>query len=396
MSQSSFAIQQNKFRGSRYPGFTSGPTDASGNFTAAPSEVAQGVNSDVSTTQAPDKAALSTDTGGIKTQFADKPSDSFGGAITQAAAPYIGSTFGSAAGQAIQSGAANTIGEALSAGASGVGSSISGNLNSFTGGLLGTSGGTSGAITTIGAGGEGISQAVGSGAEAIGSGSIGGVGSISGALGSFGSGIGTFVGGLLSGQSTEKALASGIGSGIGAAIGSFIPIPGGTIIGSFLGSLVGGLFGPKPSVGPNGNTNLVINDNGYLGVGTTGADNGADKNVTIGVANSSVDAVNKWLDSNNYTLKGANSGLYKDSSTSHHLGFNIIQGNDKKTGYKGQRSASDVFKYLNDKGLIVKKSGVVQPTTATSSEIGSGIAPDKTSRLTQQSPVKDFRTSVLY
>jgi hypothetical protein len=396
MSQSSFAIQQNKFRGSRYPGFTSGPTDAAGNFTAAPSEVAQGVNSDVSTTQSPDKAALSTDTGGIKTQFVDKPSgDSFGGAVTQAAAPYIGSTFGSAAGQAIQSGAANTIGEALSAGASGVGSSISGNLNSFTGGLLGTSSGTSGAITTVGAGGEGISQAVGSGAEAIGSGSIGGVGSISGALGSFGSGIGTFVGGLLSGQSTEKALASGIGSGIGAAIGSFIPIPGGTIIGSFLGSLVGGLFGPKPSVGPNGNTNLVINDNGYLGVGTTGADNGADKNVTIGVANSSVDAVNKWLDSNNYTLKGKDYGLYKDSSTSHHLGFNIIQGNDKKTGYKGQRSAADVFNYLNDKGLIVKKSGVVQPNSATSSEFGSGT-PTRNNNLVPQSPVKDFRQSVLY
>lgn len=124
-------------------------------------------------------------------------------------------------------------------------------------------------------------------------------------FGSFlgGAGIGAGIGGLMQSLGIGKqGPGSTIGGAIGGAIGSFIPIPVvGTLLGSVAGSLLGGLFGPKKSVGPNANANLTP-VNGRFGLGTVGADNGADPSGVSSATQQLAEQLNAVMDAYGFNI----------------------------------------------------------------------------------------------
>ena len=167
--------------------------------------------------------------------------------------------------------------------------------------------------------------------------------SLSGILGA--AGIGAFGGGLLAQLTGGNQVGGSIGGGLGAAGGFAIGGPIGAAIGGLGGSLLGGLFGGSgsSSVGPNGNTGIIgtINPNNIkpgdrsrLMLDITGADNGADPNVTINIARQVVDSLNALADALDLQLT--------------HLPLNpsgfIRQGNGTSLGFaSGEAFANALF-----------------------------------------------------
>lgn len=365
-----------KFRGTRYPGFSGGTADQYGN--QQPVGPAANVSASTGNNLSPgqvqqqqvDKGNAAATSGTLGTPSGpsaigkqEAPStSSLGGVIAQGVLPAVGNIAGTAGGAVL--GAGGSFGEALSAGGEALASRGSDILSgNFSSGLFGSSAGgavaagapsiTSAGTGALNVGVHGIDKL---GTNAVSKG-IGAGGAAQGASlgGSALSGIGTFAASLLSGDSIEKAAVSGIGSAAGAYIGSMI-LPGvGTVVGSFLGSMLGGLFGkPKPSVGPNAYTNFTVND-GALGIGSSGADNGGDTGATMANAKASSDAINKILKENNLAidtskLQAGQNGEYSD--------LHIVSANDDKVygGRKQSHSAMDVWNWLLGKNAIVSKT----------------------------------------
>lgn len=218
MSEQSFGLasQQNRYRGGRYPAFSSGGIDAAGNVGGvAPITNPGTLESSVRPTMESPSTGL--------TQMPEIPSmgESLKNAAIGAAVPYAASTFGASAGSALAGGAG--FGEAISGGGRAVGESI--------GGLLGSSGGASTAPGTFFAS---------EGGSAAGS-------SLGGSLGyGIGAGVGTAAATLLTGGDLKDAAKSGagaaVGGAVGSALGSAFPVVG-TAIGGVVGSAIGGAVG---------------------------------------------------------------------------------------------------------------------------------------------------------
>lgn len=155
---------------------------------------------------------------------------------------------------------------------------------------------------------------------------LSGFGSLSNILGIGGA----ILPGLLSGNIGQAA-----SGGIGAAIGTAI-LPGiGTALGGLAGNLLGGLFGPKPSVGPNAQGNVVV-ENGRFAEGPSAADNGGDvgpvKQATAQIAAQ----FNALIDSFGLKTTGQN--------------FGFFTGGDKVTG-NGVKSVDDLVKAITAGGV---------------------------------------------
>lgn len=281
----------------------------------------------------------------------------------------------------------------MSDGLNAVGSKI-GSTAGDIGGFLGFGGSVSGAGAGVGgdagtlAAETGISTV---GADAIGSstGSFGGGTLASSGLGGFGAGLGTFAADLLSGQSLEKAGIDAAATGIGAALGSYlIPIPVvGTVIGGLLGGFVGGMFGPKPSVGPNGQTNFMPNlETGHLDIGVSGADNGADVSVTQKAAASTQKAINDYLDANNLAVTG------KDPNYVGSDGWKRMLSIGQGAAYEGPaRSAQQVWEYMVKNKMV----GAKPNTNAGNPAVGTNQQTASLSGLNAQYPNENAQTASL-
>lgn len=424
MSEADFyATSAGQYRGSKYPGFAGGSTDSTGNFEATGpaanvsqttgnnSTPAQVQQQQVATgnTAAQTGGTLGTDpskggsatnqiapASGLAKQDVPSTAQTLGGLAAQGVLPAIGDIAGSAGGAVLGAGgslgdAAGAAGDALSNAGTNL---MNGNIGTA---LLGSSSGAGGAVTgsTVGstlssAGTVDGLQAVNvgtSGVDSLGENAISqgaSAGSDAAALGGAGlSGVGTFAADLLSGQGLEKSALSGIGSAAGAYIGSaFGPI--GTVLGGFAGSLLGGLFGNKtPTVGPNGDTLLTV-DNGQLGVGLTGADNGADPNVTTNAANSSAAAINKILTENNLTIDPTkltafgNDGKYYNE-------LSITQG---AVNSSNPHSALDIWNNLLKANAIVSKTPSAPTATNNVTTVNGPTAPVAVPGSVTANPVK--------
>ena len=155
------------------------------------------------------------------------------------------------------------------------------------------------------------------------SGALFGTTTLGGFLG--GAGLGFSAGGLLNGlvggNSQNGSIGSAGGALAGAAIGSIIPGVGtllGGLIGGAGGGLLGGLFGPKKSVGPNANANLTL-AGGRFGLGSVGADNGADPSGVAGATAEVAQKLNEALDKYGFIV---NSGLADWTNTTGNFGIN--------------------------------------------------------------------------
>lgn len=386
-TSSYYGLQSSRFRGSSYPSFAGGSVDQSGNVIQTP----QVTNVSSHTPQVPETTPETINAGGVDAttragnpntgltgQFPSESSGpktlggQIGSTIANTVLPAAGSTFGTSVGTALSGGA--STGQAFSAGSSAVGDLFTnpgagitkgfgavGDALSGVGDAIGGFLGGSGGAAASGATGNIAPVALKSVSELSGSGAASSVGSLGGgtlassALGGFGAGLGTFAADLLSGKSLASAAKSGISTGIGAAIGTYvIPFPVvGTVVGGLLGGFVGSLFGPKPSVGPNGQTNFTANTKtGLLDIGASGADNGADQNVTLNAAKQSQTAINDYLTKNNLAIiKDDPLAVGSDGWTRM---LSIGQGN----AYTGPaRSAQDVWNYLVKYGMVGPKPG---------------------------------------
>lgn len=276
MAEDSFmATAAGKFRGSRYPGFTSsgaqldpatGVGISTGSLGGADTSGTAGRSSnslmsqsfDTPTVEAPNLAGMAKGIGGMAAQGA-----------TQYATTKIGAT----AGQQLANGAANGVGDALGQGVKSLASDVSGAVG-FGHGVSGTMGSvadvgptmaefTSGA-NSLGAQGlsegasEAGSQVAGSAGSSIGSsaaapaatsGIDAGISKLSDGAnlgGAAGAGIGRAAIGLAMGEKPAAALRAGAGSAVGyyagTAIGTAIGGPVGGAVGGFIGSTIGSIF----------------------------------------------------------------------------------------------------------------------------------------------------------
>lgn len=377
-----------QFRGSKYPGFTGGTTDGSGNVqpVGSTANVGQASGNNQSPAQVQQNqvnkgnAAAQTDGtlgsagsvpssgSGLSSQAV--PKDTLGGTLAQAGLPFAGDVAGTAIGKALGTGAG--FGEALGKGGEALSSSVSNLASGNFGGLLSSSSGSTGAAVTGGTSAgfvDGLPAVnVGTpavdnlGENAISEGAGANAGDAAGNLGGGAlAGVGTFAADLLSGKSVKDSAFEGAGAAVGGVAGSYFG-PVGTVVGSWIGSqlggLVGGLFGGNPSVGPNGVSTINVN-NGHLAYGTTGVDNGADPNATQSVAQTSVDAINKILDQNNLTV-GADPYLGK-AGGGNYSGLGIYQGSDKAQAAALRNggtphSALDLWNYLLANNMITSKT----------------------------------------
>lgn len=399
MSEVDFFPQSaGQFRGSRYPGFSGGTTDQQGNVqqvgpaanvsastgnNLSPAQVQQQQVDKGNASVQTDKNFGSTTAPSALGQQQVPSGDSFAGTIAQGVLPAVGDIAGTAGGAAL--GAGKSFGEALDAGGSAIldrgRSLLSGN---FSEGLLGPSGGgaaaagaagssissagLSGGVPAYNVGTAGVDQL---GTNAVSEG-IGASGASTGAsLGGAGlSGLGTFAAGLISGQDVGQAAIGGIGSAAGAYLGSMI-LPGvGTVVGSFLGSMLGGLFGNKtPTVGPNGDTLFTV-DNGHLGLGITGADNGADRSVTENAAKTSISSINKILDDNNLTIDTSKLSPFEGKY------FNELSINQGKVNNNDPRhSPMDVWNNLMKAGAIISKTPSAPTAVPNTTSLSGSTAP---------------------
>lgn len=380
-----FPASGGQYRGSKYPGFSSGATDSSGNVQAVgtAANVSQASGNNLSPGQVQQKQVdtgnTSAQTGGsLGTPQTTTPASSalnqqspsqttLGGMVAQSVLPAAGNIAGSAAGSVL--GGGGSLGEAIGAGGEAL-SNTANNLahGNFGSSLLSSSAGAVGGAASL------SSAGISNGLPAINVGTAGvdklGENAISNGVGASAasegaalggsalSGVGTFAAGLISGQNVGQAAISGIGAGAGTYLGYLAapflgPLaPIAPIVGSFLGSMLGGLFGNKhPTVGPNGDTLLTV-DNGQLGVGLTGADNGADPGITENAARESTTAINKILTEHNLTIDPSkltafgNDGKYYNE-------LSITQGS---VNSKNPHSALDVWNNLLKANAIVSKT----------------------------------------
>lgn len=398
-----FPASGGQFRGSKYPGFTGGTTDSSGNIQpvgSASANISQSSGNNLTPAQVQQQqvtmgnAAAQTNgsvtatppVGAASSALNQQsiPSTTLGGLAAQTALPFAGDVVGTAAGKAIGEGA--SFGDALSQGGEALSSKGADLLSGNFGGLLGTSSGAAGTGAAAGVGAAttgGTSAGIADGLPAVNVGtpavdslgenavSSGTGASAADAAGNIGgsalSGVGTFAADLISGEGVGQAAISGVGSAAGAYLGSLVAPGVGTVVGGFLGGLVGGLFGGgAPSVGPDGVTGLLVN-NGMLNVGSTGADNGADRNVTLNAATSTATAINKILADNNLTL--SSDPNYNTVGGGGYSGLGIYQGSPQALAgaisHGGvQRSALDVWNYLLANNMIQSKTPSAPPSTA--------------------------------
>jgi trimeric autotransporter adhesin len=205
-------------------------------------------------------------------------------------------------------------------------------------------------------GSAGFSQALGLGIEASPWGIVGGLGASLLGLGGKG-GIGGAVGGTLGSVAGGAVGSTALGSLLGSAGG-----PVGAIVGSFLGTALGGAFGPKPSVGPNAQGNVVV-ENGRFVEGPSAADNGGDvgpvKQATAQIAAQ----FNALIDSFGLKTTGQN--------------FGFFTGGDKVTG-NGVKSVEDLVKAITAGG--VTGSGLV----------GQALTSDKVKGLTNPQDIAGY------
>lgn len=258
MSEDNFSIKSGQsYRGTRYPGFSSGGTDSNGNV-APISRVANptatfsaGTGETAGSPAAAAATSLAAQTYDIpKADIPQVPSMGdmavdLGKSAAGSAGTWAATQIGKNAGSAIANGAG--LGEGISAGASQLADRVSGWFGSESGSVAGSAASS----TTNGA----VSNAMGNSAAAVGplqseapmfsqtenwltSGS-----SIGGAAGA---GLGTAVIGMAMGQDPEEAVISGAGAGagyyVGGAIGTAILPGAGGMIGGLVGSTLGAMF----------------------------------------------------------------------------------------------------------------------------------------------------------
>lgn len=242
MSEQNFGLasQQNRYRGSRYPSFSQGSTNAQGNVTgvaptANPGLLDAGASGISTATEKPSRGLTQMQTPEIPT---------LGQTLTDAAVgaglPYAGQTIGAASGTALAAG--STFGSAMKEGVSALGDKVGG---LFGGGGAGEAAAAAAATPAAGAAG-------GAAGSAAGSSSGGGIASSFGNAANIGAGVGAGLGSaavsLLSGEdfgtAAKQGVASGAGTYIGASIGSVIPGVG-TVIGGMVGGMLGGVVGGR-------------------------------------------------------------------------------------------------------------------------------------------------------
>lgn len=219
MSEQSFGLasQQNRYRGGRYPAFSSGGIDAAGNVGGVAPITNPG------TLESSVRPTVESPSTGL-TQMPEIPSmgETLKNTIAGTALPYAGSTFGASAGSALAGGAG--FGEAISGGGRAVGESI--------GGFLGSGSGASTAPGTF------FSSEGGSAAGSSMGGSLGAAA---------GAGVGTAAATLISGGDVGTAAKAGAGSAAGyyagSALGTAVGGPIGGALGGVIGSSIGGAVG---------------------------------------------------------------------------------------------------------------------------------------------------------
>lgn len=247
-----------QFRGSRYPGFSSGtvsPTtglgtsSTTGGAGSSSGLVGGGNNTslaaqafDIPEYTAPSMGAMAKDLGGL---------------AAGAGATYAATKVGEGAGAAIAKGA--SLGSGISSGVSGFASDVGNSLGFGAGQKVYDSVASVGPTMAefsggAGVAGESLGAAAGSATSqgtSLASQSFGdklGEGLTSGAnIGAgVGAGLATTVIGLATGQKPEAALRSGVGAGAGyyagAALGTAIGGPVGGAVGGFIGSTIGSIF----------------------------------------------------------------------------------------------------------------------------------------------------------
>ena len=194
------------------------------------------------------------------------------------------------------------------------------------------------------------------------SGSLFGTATLGNALGA--GGIGFSAGGLLNslaGGNSQNGMIGGAlgglaGLGIGSALGGTVlgmaAGPFGALVGALGGQLLGGLFGPKKSVGPNANANLTL-AGGRFGLGSVGADNGADPSGVAGATAEVAQKLNEALDKYGFIV---NSGLADWTNTTGNFGINTGAGSIAGTS----KTQDDAFiKALRGVGYGGKKYDLI-------------------------------------
>lgn len=92
----------------------------------------------------------------------------------------------------------------------------------------------------------------------------------------------------------EGNAGSNIGGSLGGAAGGFFFGPAGSFLGSAIGSAIGGNFGPAPTVGPNGQVWLGVDDFGYLDVMGASGDNGITPDMARGFIQPALEYANQY------------------------------------------------------------------------------------------------------
>lgn len=216
----------NKLRGSKYPTFAGGATNADGNVdtvsqVANPQSLQVATPTPVAPLQTAATSPLAQQTFETPTEAVAVPeAPSLGGMVAGAVVPYAASTIGSSVGSSLATG--GTFGAGISEGISKIGERAGSLLGDSAGSTLGDSAAGASVNTFDGMGG-GLFKANSAGSEAASGAGIGGA---------VGAGLGTAAVGLLTGQKPGKALLSGAASGLGFYAGNAI-LPG-------IGGIIGG------------------------------------------------------------------------------------------------------------------------------------------------------------
>lgn len=255
-----FAPRQGGYRGSRAPGFSSGPmSQSTGTLLTT-----------IGTDTQADQNAVSQLYDTSKAQTVQQPDyiGELGKGAAVMGAEYAGNQIGSVAGANIIDGG-KSIGEGLSQGVSSFGDKVGGwfgaspSVNEAAIPPTSFGEGMNGFAPGVGEGiGEGASSGVGEMAGSAGGEAAGGIGEASfgeslgsefGAGSNIGAGVGSGIArsviGLAMGESPAQALKAGaiagVGTYVGTAIGSAIAGPVGGFVGGFLGSTIGGMIGGR-------------------------------------------------------------------------------------------------------------------------------------------------------
>ncbi|SMH62837.1 tape measure protein [Azospirillum agricola] len=167
-------------------------------------------------------------------------------------------------------------------------------------------------------GSAGVAQGLGLGIQAAPWGIIGGLGANLLGLGGKG-GVGGMIGGTLGSVAGGAVGSTALGALLGSAAG-----PVGAIVGSFLGTALGGLIGPNPSVGPNSQGHVVVQD-GRFAAGPSYADNDGDPTQVAQATAQLAAQLNTLMDSFGLRSTGQNFGLFAGGEKVDGIGYRTVE-----------------------------------------------------------------------